>query len=548
MLRLRHCVCSLVLLMGFVIFSGNIFAEAQKENKRPNIFFLFVDDWGRYASIYPENPVNTVIHTPAFDRLAHEGVRFLNAHVNAPSCTPSRSALFSGKYFYQTGQGSILYPSFWDLAIPSFPLLLEESGYRIGFTYKAWSPGRNPDAPIGGDRTRFDGAGERFNQFGLNVTQMVAAGQDLEAAKEEVYAEVLKNFEMFLAAAKNCPEESAKPFLYFLGPRNTHRYSRWPIGSGKALWGLDPDNLKGKMPKFVPDVPEIREDFNDYLGQVLALDALLDRFLKKLEEIGELDNTIIVASGDHGIGGFPRGKCNLYDTGTGVALLVRWGDKVKGGRTIYDFVNLMDLAPTFLEVGGLTPPDVMVARSILPLLLSDKEGQIDPTRDYIVAGRERHVSVARTDLSPYPSRAIRTHDFLYIRNFEPERWPIGMPFHRERNDSPQEMWDNTLATTRYTFGDMDMSPTKAWFVLHDADPQWQRYRDFAFAIRPGEELYDLRNDPDCLVNVADNPAYESVRKGLSERLMKILISTEDPRVTGDGMMFERPPFGGRNPN
>jgi len=512
--------------------------------KRPNILIFFADDWGRYASTYTNDAVNSTFQTPNFDRLAREGVCFTNAHITSPSCTPCRSSLFSGQYFYRTGRGATLRPALWDEAIPTFPLLLEESGYRIGFTYKAWSPGLNPDAPFGGARTRYSRAGGRFNQFSQNVTKMVAAGQDREAAKEEIYAESMKNFDMFLADGEKSPE--AKPFLYYMGPTNTHR--AWEKGSGKALWDLNPDDLKGKMPKFLPDVHEVREDFCDYLGEALALDALMGKFLKKLEEMGELDNTVIVVSGDHGIPGFPRGKTNLYNLGTEVSLFVRWGAKIKGGRTVDDFINLMDIAPTLLEIGGLSPPDCMTGKSIVPLLMSEKSGQIDPSRDYVVTGRERHFSSARADWSPYPERSIRTKDFLYIRNFRPDRLPMGDPFHLSKNDSPEEMARQLVNNTGYTFGDMDSGPTKAWLVLHGNEPQWQKYYDYAFARRPAEELYDLRKDPDYLVNVAEQPEYAQVRKELSERLMNVLTSTGDPRVTGDGETYEKPPFAGPEPN
>lgn len=531
------------ILFGIVLFFGvySIAGEPSKASeKRPNFFFFFADDWGRYASIYHNDPVNTTFQTPSIDRLGREGVCFTNAHINSPSCTPCRSALFSGQYFYRTGRGAILRPAIWDDAIPVFPLLLEQAGYRIGFTYKAWGPGLNPDAPFGGNRTRFAKAGNRFNRFSHVVTKMVADGKDREAAKEELYAECLKNFEMFLDAGKS-PEEAAKPFLYYFGPTNTHR--TWEKGSGKALWDLNPDDLKGKMPKFLPDVPEVREDFCDYLGEVLALDAVLERFLKKLEELGKLDDTVIVMSGDHGIPGFPRGKCNLYNLGTEVSLLVRWGKNIKPGRTVDDFVNLMDLAPTFLEIAGQTPPDCMTGRSILPLLKSEKSGRIDPSRDFVVTGRERHYDSARADFSPYPQRSIRTKDFLYIRNFEPNRWPMGDPYHRETNDSPEER-EKKSADTGYAFPDLDASPTKTWILLRENEPEWKPFWDYAFGKRPGEELYDLRKDPDYLVNVADKPEYAEVRQEISKRLMDILTSTADPRVTGDAQTFEKPPFAG----
>ncbi len=170
------------------------------------------------------------------------------------------------------------------------------------------------------------------------------------------------------------------------------------------------------------------------MGEIQAWDAGVGVLLEKLEDIGELDNTLVVISGDHGMPGVPGGKCNLYDYGVGVALIAR-GPGVKGGRVVDDFVNLMDLAPTFLEAGGVKPPDVMTGRSFLNVLRSDKSGQVDPTRTWVVTGRERHVAAAREDNLPYPHRALRTADFLYIRNFAPDRWPMGSPKFDEQSRS-----------------------------------------------------------------------------------------------------------------
>ena len=193
------------------------------------------------------------------------------------------------------------------------------------------------------------------------------------------------------------------------------------------LWGLDPDDLKGRLPAFLPDVHDVREDVCDYLGECLAVDAGLGGLLERLEELGELDNTLIVASGDHGIPGFPRGKCNLYNLGCEVALAARWPGHIPAGRTLNDFVNLMDLAPTFMEAAGLEPHSDMTARSLLNVLTSSQDEQVDPERTFVVTGRERHVGTAREENLPYPQRAIRTKDFLYIRNFAPDRWPMGDP-------------------------------------------------------------------------------------------------------------------------
>ena len=167
-------------------------------------------------------------------------------------------------------------------------------------------------------------AGGRFNQFSQHVSRMVEQGKTVEAAKEVLYDEVRKNFQSFLDA-----REKGQPFCYWFGPTEVHR--KWIKGSGKKLWGIDPDDLKGKLPKFMPDVHEVRQDIADYLGEVQSFDDAFGLLLNKLEEIGELENTVVFVSGDHGPPGFPGGKCNLYDYGVGVPLAAWWPGK-PGGR------------------------------------------------------------------------------------------------------------------------------------------------------------------------------------------------------------------------
>lgn len=513
--------------------------EPAPEHDRPNILFAFADDWGRYASAYAEvdgpGTVNDVVDTPHFDRLAKEGVLFKHAFVTSPSCTPCRSSLLSGQYFYRTGRGAILQGAQWDSSIPSYPLLLKEAGYHIGETYKVWSPGSPNDAPYGAGEHRYESAGRRFNSFSQRASALVRQeGMSIEEAKRVLYDEVSSNFESFLK-----DREGHQPFCYWFGPTLVHR--KWVQGSGKELWGIDPEVLKGKLPSFLPDVPVVREDFADYLGEIQAFDGAVGLLLAKLEKLGELENTLVVVSGDHGAPGFPRGKCNLYDFGTAVPLVARWG-AAPGGRTVEDFVNLMDMAPTFLEAGKVSIPEVMTGRSFLDVLKSDRSGLVDPSRTWVVTGRERHVAKARTGNLPYPQRAIRTLDYLYIVNFKPDRWPMGDPYNLDQNSSPS--WDDLENNTFVTFPDFDASPTKAWLVTHRKQPDGKKYYDLAFGKRPRAELYAVDQDPDQIHNVAADPAYTEVRQRLHERLMSHLRETKDPRVLDQGAMFENPPFAG----
>src|SRR5690606_17789863 len=190
---------------------------------------------------------------------------------------------------------------------------------------------------------------------------------------------------------------------------------------------------------------------------------------------------------------------NLYDFGTHVPLVVR-GAGTRGGRVVEDFVNLTDLAPTFLEAAGNEPLDVMTGRSLMPVLRSDKSGLVDSQRSFVVTWRERHVADAREELLPYPQRALRTAEYLYVVNFKPDRWPLGSPWNLDKSPGPSS--EDLTENTRVTFPDMDAGPTKAWLVLERDNPQWKRHYQFAFGKRPREELYILASDPHQVNNVA----------------------------------------------
>ncbi len=516
-------------------------AFAATPGTRPNLVFLFVDDWGRHAGIYAEidgpGTVNDLLRgrTPHLDRLAREGAVFRRAFVSAPSCTPSRSALLSGQHFWRTGRGAILRGAVWDESIPAYPLILRDAGYHLGKAYKVWGPGTPVDAPYGGQRHAYEAAGRDFNLFSQTVTRQVAAGVDRETAKQQLYGQVARNLDAFLAA-----RAPGQPFCYWFGPTNVHR--KWIRGSGAALWGLNPDDLQGKMPPYLPDSPEVREDLADYFGEILAFDAAVGVILQRLEALGELENTLIVASGDHGAPGFPYGKCNLYDFGSAVPLLVR-GPGVTPSVVIDDLVSLTDIAPTLLETAGLAATPAMTGRSLRPLLSAGRSGQIDPSRDAVFIGRERHVENAREGYLPYPQRAIRTRDHLFIVNFEPDRWPMGEPYRLDGDNPPTV--EELTEQTRVSLPDDDAGPTKAWLVTQRKDPRWRPYFDRAYGKRPRHELYDLTQDPHQVRNVAGQPAYAAVQAGLEQRLMDELRRTGDPRVVDGGRYYETPPLAGR---
>ncbi len=499
-------------------------------NKKPNILLLFADDLGRYASAYadPKNPSpNDIIATPAFDRVAREGALFQNAFVSVPSCTPSRAALNTGRHFFRNASHSQLhYP--WQKGVPDpfdkikgMPVTLQDGGYHIGLTYKLHMRA----SIIGGKQNIYDKAGSKLNQY----SQFVSNAKDKAAAKAMILEQVRGNFRDFLAK-----RQPGQPFFYSFNPTNTHR--KWTRGSGKALWGLNPDDLKGKLPPVLPDNDVIREDMADYLGEAMAFDAACDVLLKEVEKMGELDNTIVAISGDHGAPGFPRGKCNMHDFGSRVLLAIRWPKHIAAGRDVSTPVSLIDLAPTFLAAAGLKSPDDPDGQDLLPALAPGADDS--KLRPWVLIGREVHAHTARQGNLPYPVRAIRTAHHLYVINFKPDRWPSGNPRTLTAGITPP--FDELANRTYAAFPDIDASPTKAWMVEHRNEDSMAGFLQYAWGKRPAEELYDLHKDPFQMKNLAGNPEYETVRKKLRGELMTELKENKDPRLANDA--FDRTPY------
>lgn len=448
----------------------------------PNILFCIADDWGwPHAGVYGD----PVVQTPTFDRIAREGVLFDHAFVSSPSCTPSRNAILTGQYHWRLEEGANLWSTL-DIKYPVFPLLLEGAGYHVGYWRKCWGPG---DITAGGYFDTYPG-GKHYPE----------------------------GFAQFLG---DRPE--GKPFCFWLGSSDPHR--PYEPGSGKAS-GMDLSKIR--VPAFYPDVQEVRSDIADYYFEVQRFDSDCGSALALLEGADELENTIVVMTGDHGMP-FPRCKSNLYDWGVRVPLAIRWGERIKSGRRVSDYVSFVDFAPFFLEVAGLEKQGQMNGRSLLPILESDQTGRTGMSRDFAVFGKERHVPAqASPDMGGYPSRGIRTDDYLYIRNFFPERWPAGVP----------EGATHPIAR----FADCDDSPTKIFLMDHRENPEVKRFFDLAFAKRPSEELYDMQKDPYQVNNVAENPDYTQIKSELAARLTNMLKTTSDPRALKDPVLFDEYPY------
>ncbi|MBZ5583198.1 MAG: sulfatase [Acidobacteriia bacterium] len=442
---------------------------------RPNILLAIADDWG-----WPHSPLygDRVVKTPTFERVAREGVLFTQAFCATPSCTPSRAAILTGQTPHRLEEGGNLW-SFLPSKFPVYPDLLERAGYYVGFERKGWGPGTLE----GSGRTR-NPAGPQFN-----------------------------NFASFLQG-----KPRGRPFCFWFGSNDPHR--PYEPGSGAAS-GMDPHDVQ--IPPFLPDAPEVRSDLLDYYFEAQRFDRETGDILRRLEAAGELENTLVVVTGDNGMP-FPRAKANLYGYGTHQPLAVRWPARVKPGRVVDEFVSFTDYAPTFLEAAGLKPLPDMTGISLLGLLT----GRTARHRDMVFLERERHANVRRGNLS-YPCCAVRTREFLYIRNLRPDRWPAGDP-EKYVSVGP--------------FGDVDGGPTKDVILNRRGEPAMSRYFRLSFEKRPAEELYDLRNDPGELENVASQPPYAAEKKKLRAALDRWMRGTKDPRAVSDDDPWDRYPYVG----
>ena len=187
----------------------------------------------------------------------------------------------------------------------------------------------------------------------------------------------------------------------------------------------------------------------------------------------------------------------------------------KRGQTNDDFTLNVDLAPTILEAAGLRPPAEVTGRSLLPALESRRSGRVEPERDHVVTALERH-TWCRPDGATYPVRALRTHEFLYLRNFAPDRWPTGGP--------------DFVSSNKTFHGDMDAGPIKTYMESEECRRKYPRQYELCYGKRPAEELYDLTKDPHQVANVALDPAYRAAKGRLWARLEEYLKRTGDPRI------------------
>ncbi|CAA6676270.1 MULTISPECIES: sulfatase [unclassified Lentimonas] len=496
---MNHFSCKLptLLLVAALSFSSAWGASSDKQPTtaaRPNILFCIADDasmrtFGAYGG--------TTIETPAFDRLAAEGALFENAYNCNPKCAPARACLVTGMFSWQLKEAGNHFSHF-PSEFAFYPHLLMEAGFHVGVTGKGWGPGTY--------ETKHNPAGPAYDEIKLKAPYKSMSNVDYGA-----------NFAAFLDE-----KPADAPFCFWFGTFEPHRAYE------KGAWKKAGMKLEDAVvPPYFPDNAVVRGDLLDYANEVSWFDLHLGKAIAALEERGLLENTLIIVTSDHGMP-FPRIKGQIYEEGVHVPMVAYWKGVIQPGRVIEDFVNFPDVAPTFLEAVGYELHPQMTGKSFLDVLRAPESGQIDPTRDHVLLGKERHdtgtASEDGTDLS-FPVRAIRTKEFLYVHNIKPDLWPAG---------NPEYGWRNT-----------DNSPTKSYLTnLKPGDAEYSFY-EMSFGKRAEEELYQIQKDPDCMTNLASNPEYTAVIAKLRKQMESELIEQKDPRTLGEGDVFDAYPYVGR---
>ncbi len=468
-------------------------ASDRTVTEQPNILVVLSDDqsWphtGAYGTDW--------VSTPHFDALAREGVLFNNAFVSAPSCAPSRAAILAGRHFYQMEEGGI-HGGFIPAKFPLYTHLLEEAGYRVGYTGKSCGPFWT-NTKVGQKR---DAYGRKFNKHRVS-----RSGNDIHSWNNIDY---LANFREFLE------QQPDRPFHFTFSSWEPHR----PYQKGAAVaHGKDPASLE--VPASMPDTPVVRNDLAEYAYEIDELDRDLGRFIELLKERGLYKNTIIVVTSDNGMP-FPNAKMHCYEYGTHVPFVVSWPAAIEPSAPADALVSVPEIAAFFLEAAGCEVPPSMM-ETTLPNILQLNDFKQHRVNNSVVWGKEKH-NPARENNRSYPIRAIRTAEFLLIKSYEPERWPAGPPPYYK-----DFMWRDTALAM-------------AHILEHQDEPNIQPFFDRYTRKRPRLELFDIREDVACLENLADQENYQELIERLEARLDAKLIADGDPRALGNGEFFESTP-------
>lgn len=481
-----------ILLAALCAFS---LVNGQETYERPNILVIMFDDAGLDMSAYG----STYVNTPGFDAVANDGILFNRAYTPNAKCAPSRAAIITGRNSWELDAAAnhvIYFPS----KFKTYQEVLLENGYTTGHTGKGYGPALT----LAADGSQRQVMGAAFNEKKLTPATNAIGPNDYSA-----------NFDDFLDKAP-----ADQPWSFWLGTIEPHR--GYEYGSGARLAGKTTDMIKD-FPPYWPDNETTRNDLLDYGYEIEDTDKHIQKVMKTLEERNLLENTLIVVTSDHGMP-FPRVKGNQYENSNHIPMAIYWKGKSKT-KVVDDYISFIDLAPTFLEAAGIdwqsSGMHSATGKSLMNIITTESSGQIEPNRDYVLVGKERHDTGRPNDVG-YPIRGIYKDSMLYLRNYEIDRWPSG---------NPETGYLNT-----------DGGPTKTEILNLRRKGTNKQFWKLNFGKRVSEELYDIKNDPFCTNNLASDISSEFIKAQLKSEMEAKLVQQNDLRMKGFGHLYEANPF------
>ena len=491
---------NLYCLLSLVVISF-LSCNTQNKDSRPNILFVIADDQSFSHTSFSGS---RWVETPAFDRVAKEGLYFTNAYTPNAKCAPSRAIILTGRNSWQLEAAANHWP-FFPEKYQTFPEVLANKGYFIGRTGKGWAPGIAKKN------------GKPRELVGPNYISHQISPPTKEISKNNYF----KNFLHFL---EDKPDE--KPFFFWFGAHEPHR--NYSYGSGVAI-GKKETAMLNTIPPIFPLTETVKNDLLDYAFEIEHFDQQLNKMLDHLETNGMLENTLVIVTSDNGMP-FPRVKGQVYPYDHHLPLAIRWGEGIKKpGRVIDQFVSFADIAPSILSAAQVALEESNMqpieGKNWQDYFNNSFSTETSAQHQFILIGKERH-DVGRENDGGYPVRGIVTKEYAYIINFEPTRWPAG---------NPETGYLNT-----------DGSPTKTE-ILNRNRKQDSTLWKLAFGKRSAEELYDLKIDPYCLNNLANVNSFNEIKEELKNKLIKNLTVQKDPRMTDPHTpIFDSYPYADKN--
>jgi len=460
--------------------------ETAEESKR-NIVLIVADDHSQDLGAYG----NPVIQTPNLDRLAAEGTIFQHHYATTASCSASRSVILSGLQNHATGQYGHQHDFHHFVSfdhIRSLPVLLSESGYRTA------TVGTFHVAPR--EVYRFDTFLEGHSRSSIEMA---------EAARPIIESDDSAPF--FLYYASSDPHRGAG-FATDL-PHAPDRFGNRTAGYSEVV-PVEYDPASVIVPEFLPDTPIVRAEIAQYYQAISRVDQGVGRLLEILESSGQLENTLIIYTSDHGVA-FPGAKTTVYEPGLLVPLIVRHPDS-PGGLQSDALTSMVDITPTILDFAGVNAPvyeqhiGLEPLREVLPetgslhgrSFLDLATGNDSSEWDEVFASHTFHEIQMY-----YPMRSVRDRKFKLIWNIA---YQLPFPFAADLWESPS--WQDVYSQgPEALFGPRSVAE---------------------YIQRPEFELYDMTKDPFESSNLAQDPAYADVLERYKQKLKSHQKRTWDP--------------------